>query len=88
MCGLISSGGDLSDAWGRLALEATALCWSVVFLAFVEGWGALAGRWCSPVVLAVFLPVLSRALVCSCVGPVSCPDPLSCFILFFLITYQ
>ena len=81
MCGLISSGGDLSDAWGRLALEAAALCWSVMFLAFVEGWGAPAGCWCSPVVLAVFLPVLprffSRVWFCVVPGPP---------VLFFLIT--
>ena len=27
--------------------------------------------WCSPVVLAVSLPVLRSSLVCSCVGPVT-----------------
>ena len=38
MYGLISLVGGLSAALGRLALEAAALCWSVMFLAFLEGW--------------------------------------------------
>ena len=78
MYGLISSEGGLSAALGRLALEAATLCWSVMFLAFVEGWvprleaGVPRGSW--------LFSFLSLPCFFSCVRYCVAPGPP---VLFF-----